>query len=166
MIIMVDLSGSMNITYPSRYRKLNKDFIIRAIGMKNYEILKNAIGEEQVVKNFKGIQTLMDSGESIRDIAYSFKEQLAREKKRGMKASESDKKEDLEYISRKEIIEVGIMHYINTIRTKRPNTIMTVVYFNSNIEYPINNFAECKVYGSLEDKKLEQIIEAGRKAAT
>ncbi len=46
MIIMVDLSGSMNITYPSRYRKLNKDFIIRAIGAKNYEVLKNAIGEE------------------------------------------------------------------------------------------------------------------------
>jgi len=46
MIIMVDLSGSMNITYPSRYRKLNKDFIIRAVGIKNYEILKNAIGEE------------------------------------------------------------------------------------------------------------------------
>ena len=45
MIIMVDLSGSMNITYPSRYRKLNKDFIIRAIGQKNYEVLKNAIGE-------------------------------------------------------------------------------------------------------------------------
>jgi len=66
-----------------------------------------------------------------------------------MKPSEHEKKEDLEYISRKEIIEVGITHYINTIRTKRPNTIMTVVYFNSNIEYPINNFAECKVYGNL-----------------
>lgn len=123
--------------------------------MKNYEILKNAIGEEQVVKNFKGIQTLIDSGESIRDIAYSFKEQLVREKKRGMKGSENEKKEQLEYISRKEIIEVGITHYINNIRTKRPNTIMTVVYFNSNIEYPTNNFAECKVYGNLQDKKLE-----------
>lgn len=44
-------------------------------------------------------------------------------------------------MSRKEIVEVGITQYINTIKTKRPNTIMTVVYFNSNIEYPINNFA-------------------------
>lgn len=36
MIIMVDLSGSMNITYSSRYKKLNKDFVIRVIGNKNY----------------------------------------------------------------------------------------------------------------------------------
>lgn len=43
---------------------------------------------------------------------------------------------------------------------------MTVVYFNSNIEYPVNNFAECKVYGNLQDKTLEEILEAGRKAAT
>lgn len=71
---MVDLSGSMNITYPSRYRKLNQNFIIRTIGSKNYEVLKSAIGEEEVIKNFKGIQTLLESGESIRDIAYSFKE--------------------------------------------------------------------------------------------
>jgi hypothetical protein len=44
MIIMVDLSGSMNLSYPSRYRKLNKDYIIRAIGSKNFEVLNNAIG--------------------------------------------------------------------------------------------------------------------------
>lgn len=55
----------------------------------------------------------------------------------------------MQYISRKEIIEVGIAHYINNIKTKRPNTIITVVYFNSNIEYPINGFAECKVYGNV-----------------
>lgn len=52
---MVDLSGSMNITYPSRYRKLNKDFVVRAIGNKNFEILSTAIGEEEVIKNFKSI---------------------------------------------------------------------------------------------------------------
>ena len=46
MILMVDLSGSMNFTYPSKYKKLNKDFVIRAIGIKNFEVLKNAIGEE------------------------------------------------------------------------------------------------------------------------
>jgi hypothetical protein len=46
MIIMFDLSGSMNLTYPSRYKKMNKEFVIRAIGVKNYEVLKNAIGED------------------------------------------------------------------------------------------------------------------------
>lgn len=74
MILMVDLSGSMNCSYPSRYKKLNKDFVIRAIGAKNFEILKNSIGEEEVVRNFKGIETLLESGESARDIAWTFKE--------------------------------------------------------------------------------------------
>lgn len=60
MILMVDLSGSMNITYPSNYRKLNKDYVKRTIGAQRYEILKNAIGEDEVVKNFKTIQTLLD----------------------------------------------------------------------------------------------------------
>jgi hypothetical protein len=44
MIIMVDLSGSMNITYPSKYQKLNKEYVMRAIGVKNFELLRNAIG--------------------------------------------------------------------------------------------------------------------------
>lgn len=85
MILMVDLSGSMNCTYPSKYKKLNKDFVMRAIGPKNFEILKNAIGEEETIKNFKGIYTLLESGESIRDIAWTFKEELNREKKMGRK---------------------------------------------------------------------------------
>ena len=46
MIIMVDLSGSMNMTYPSRYEKMNSDYVIRAIGEKNYEVLRKAIGEK------------------------------------------------------------------------------------------------------------------------
>lgn len=50
----------MNITYPSNYRKLNKDYVKRTIGAQRYEILKNAIGEDEVVKNFKTIQTLLD----------------------------------------------------------------------------------------------------------
>ena len=41
---MVDLSGSMNLTYPSRYKKINKEYVIRAIGNKNYEVIRNAIG--------------------------------------------------------------------------------------------------------------------------
>lgn len=74
MIVMVDLSGSMNLTYPSRYRKLNADYVIRAIGNKNYEVLRNAIGEQQVCKNFKTIEMLLESGESVRDIAFSMKQ--------------------------------------------------------------------------------------------
>lgn len=58
---------------------------MRAIGPKNFEILKNAIGEEETIKNFKGIYTLLESGESIRDIAWTFKEELNREKKMGRK---------------------------------------------------------------------------------
>lgn len=70
-----------------------------------------------------------------------------------------------EYISRKEIIEVGITQYISAIKSKRPNTIMTVVYFNSNIEYPVDNFEYCNVVGDLEEKSVEELLEAGREAA-
>lgn len=56
---MVDLSGSMNITYPSRYRKINKEYVIRAIGNKNFEILRNAIGEDEVLRNYKTISMLL-----------------------------------------------------------------------------------------------------------
>jgi hypothetical protein len=55
MILMVDLSGSMNCSYPSQYRKLNKEYVVRTIGQKNFEVLKNSIGEDEVIKNFKGI---------------------------------------------------------------------------------------------------------------
>ena len=60
---------------------------------------------------------------------------------------------------------MGIAHYINNIKNRRPNTIITVVYFNSNIEYPIDNFAHCKVVGNVADKTLEEILEAGKMAA-
>ncbi len=55
MILMVDLSGSMNCTYPSHYPKINKDYAVRALGARNYEVLKAAIGEEEILRNFKGI---------------------------------------------------------------------------------------------------------------
>jgi hypothetical protein len=61
---------------------------------------------------------------------------------------------------------VGISQYINTIKSKRPNTLITVVYFNSHIEYPINNFAECKIEGSLTEKSVDDLLEAGRTAAS
>lgn len=59
MIVMVDLSGSMNITYPSRYPKINKEYAIRSLGSKTYEILHNAIGEKEVLANFKSIEMLL-----------------------------------------------------------------------------------------------------------
>lgn len=80
--------------------------------------------------------------------------------------NEESGSEQTEYISRKEIIEVGIAHYINNIKNRRPNTIITVVYFNSNIEYPVDNFAHCKVVGNVADKTLEEILEAGKMAAS
>jgi hypothetical protein len=43
-----------------------------------------------VVKNFKGIETLLESGESVRDIAWTFKEELTREKKLGRKSEEKN----------------------------------------------------------------------------
>lgn len=42
---------------------------------------------------------------------------------------------------------------------------MTVVYFNSNIEYPVNNFAECNVVGNIDKKSVEELMEAGAEAA-
>ena len=33
---MVDISGSMNITYPSTFQKINKEYVIRVIGVKNF----------------------------------------------------------------------------------------------------------------------------------
>ena len=60
---------------------------------------------------------------------------------------------------------MGVTQYINAIKSKRPNTIITVVYFNTNIEYPVNNFAECRIIGNIPDKSMEQLLEAGREAA-
>ena len=62
MILCVDMSGSMNLSYPSKYKKINKDFVIRSIGLKEFDILKSAIGQEQVIKNFKSIEMLINSG--------------------------------------------------------------------------------------------------------
>lgn len=159
MILMVDLSGSMNFTYPSVYRKLNATYMERSIGAKNYEVLRRAIGEDEIIRNFKSIETLLESGESVRDIALSFREELEREKKAGRL---ENRQEEIEYISRKEIIEIGVAQYIQTIKTRRPNTIITVVYFNSHIEYPVNDFGECKVVGDLEGKTLEDMVALGK----
>lgn len=43
---------------------------------------------------------------------------------------------------------------------------MTVVYFNSNIEYPVMDFAQCKIVGDLEKRSLADLIEAGKEAAS
>lgn len=59
---MIDISGSMNCSYPSKYKKINKEFVIRVIGQANFDFLKNALGEAEVIKNFKGIELLIDNG--------------------------------------------------------------------------------------------------------
>lgn len=56
------------------------------------------------------------------------------------------------------MIEVGVSQYINNIKQKRPNTIITVVYFNSNIEYPVNTFAECKILSNIGEKTVEEML--------
>lgn len=45
MILLVDLSGSMSCTYKSEYKKINKEFVSRILGEKNYEFLVKKIGE-------------------------------------------------------------------------------------------------------------------------
>lgn len=62
MILCIDLSGSMNCSYPTKYKKINKDFVIRSLGLKNFTTIANIIGEAEVVKNFKGIEVLFQSG--------------------------------------------------------------------------------------------------------
>ncbi len=43
--------------------------------------------------------------------------------------------------------------------------MITVVYFNSNIEYPVNSFAQCKVITDVSSMTKEEIFQEGRKAA-
>lgn len=43
MILCIDMSGSMNCSYPTRYQKINKDFVIRALGQKNYNTLASIL---------------------------------------------------------------------------------------------------------------------------
>jgi len=74
MILCIDMSGSMNCSYPTKYKKVNKDYVIRSLGIKNFNMIAGIITEAEVIKNFKGIEVLCQSGESIRDIAYTFKE--------------------------------------------------------------------------------------------
>lgn len=62
MILCIDTSGSMNITYPSKYKKINKDYAIRSLGVKNFNLLAGIITEAEVIKNLKGIEDLIHCG--------------------------------------------------------------------------------------------------------
>lgn len=55
MILCVDMSGSMNCSYPTKYKKINKDYVVRALGLKNFTTIAGIISEAEVIKNFKGI---------------------------------------------------------------------------------------------------------------
>ena len=43
MILCVDMSGSMNCSYPTKYKKINKDYVIRALGLKNFTTIAGII---------------------------------------------------------------------------------------------------------------------------
>ena len=45
MILCIDLSGSMNCSYPTKYKKINKDYVVRALGLKNYTTMASIITE-------------------------------------------------------------------------------------------------------------------------
>ncbi len=55
MILCVDLSGSMNCSYQTKYQKINKEFVIRALGMKDFNTIAAIISEAETIRNFKGI---------------------------------------------------------------------------------------------------------------
>ncbi len=43
MILCVDMSGSMNCSYPTRYQKINKDYVVRAFGLKDFNTLASIL---------------------------------------------------------------------------------------------------------------------------
>ena len=81
MILCIDLSGSMNISYSSTFEKVNEDFVIRVIGKENFDFLKKRLGAEKVLKNYKIIEDLLNEGESPRNILEMYKEDEHRSQK-------------------------------------------------------------------------------------
>ena len=73
MILCVDISGSMNCTYPSRYSKMNKEYVIRAIGKEKFDSLSKALKLKDILKNFDSIMMFLDMGESINDVILNFR---------------------------------------------------------------------------------------------
>ena len=69
MILCIDLSGSMSVTYQSKYQKINEEFVKRVLGDKNFQYLKKKIGFDKVVKNYAMYQMLIAEGESVKNIA-------------------------------------------------------------------------------------------------
>lgn len=62
MILCIDMSGSMECSYPSKYNKINKDYVVRSLGQKNFNLISSIITEDEVTKNFKGIEELYKMG--------------------------------------------------------------------------------------------------------
>ena len=62
MILCIDMSGSMECSYPSKYKKINKDYVIRSLGQKNFNLISSIITEDEVTKHFKGIEDLYKMG--------------------------------------------------------------------------------------------------------
>ena len=39
MILCIDKSGSMNCPYPTTWKKINKDYVLRSLGVKNFNTI-------------------------------------------------------------------------------------------------------------------------------
>lgn len=61
MMLCVDLSGSMCISYPTKYKKVNKQFVSKIIGADNFAQLSK-LGEDKVIANYQIFQTLLAQG--------------------------------------------------------------------------------------------------------
>lgn len=46
-------------------------------------------------------------------------------------------------------------------KKERPNTLITVVYFNTNIEIPVENFSDKLIIPGLDSRTVEEMIELG-----
>ena len=165
VILCVDLSGSMNITYPSKYKKINEELVARILGQKNFEELKKKIGKETVIKNYINFKTLLDVGESVKSIVMNYQDQLHFDKSMNKNIVEAGmtngKKEAEEYIKRKEIIEIAISKYLHILKERSPDTLVTIVYFHSSLEIPMQNFDDKAIIPEIEMKTLEEMMELG-----
>lgn len=68
MILCIDLSGSMTVSYPSKYKKVNEQLVCRILGEKNFEFFKKRLSLEKVLANYSFYAMLLDQGESAKSI--------------------------------------------------------------------------------------------------
>lgn len=59
------------------------------------------------------------------------------------------------------MIEIAVDKYITMMKTRNPNTFVTVVYFNNTIEIPIDAFNDKLTVCNAENKTIEEMIHLG-----